>query len=219
LLAPGRPEDVAEADHGGTARGASASGNKPDGGAGGKADALKAGGGKQDVAVGQAALSDSGATSSVEKIVLPRDGQFAAVIIGNSLDEAYPEASELWAGRMAYTVYLHVGLAKSWILQYSLPRTTDAANGGNAAHLAAPWPYTIIRPNLALGDLNADALMIHGLVNAAGHFEALAVAFPAKFPQAEFVLSSLKQWEFRPASQGGQATPVEVLLIIPEESE
>jgi len=218
LIAPGRPDEVGQADHGGAGRGDSASGNKPEG-AGGKADALKGGGGKQDVAVGQAALSDSGATSSVEKIVLPKDGQFAAVVVGSSLEETYPEAAELWAGRLAYTVYLHVGLAKSWILQYALPRTAEASNGGNAAHLAAPWPYTIIRPNLSLDDLNADALMIHGRVNANGHFEALAIAFPSKFPQAEFVLSSLKQWEFRPASQGGQATAVEVLLIIPEESE
>lgn len=217
-LAPGRPEDLAQADHGGAARGDAPNGSKSDSNSGnGKDQSAKEG--KLDVAVGQAAISAPGTTASSERIMLPKDGQFGAVIVGSTLEETYPEAAELWSGRLAYTVYIHVGLSKSWILQYSLPRTADAAMGGNAAHLAAPWPYTIIRPNLALGDLNADALMIHGLVNAAGHFELLAVAFPPKFAQADFVIGSLRQWEFRPATQGGQPTAVEVLLIIPEESE
>jgi hypothetical protein len=217
-LGPGRPEDVAQADHGGAAKGDAPNGNKSDSPNGSARD-QSAREGKFDVAVGQAAISAPGVTASSERIVLPKDGQFGSVIVGSTLEETYPEAAELWGGRLAYTVYIHVGLAKSWILQYSLPRTADAALGGNAAHLAAPWPYTIIRPNLALGDLNADALMVHGLVNAAGHFELLAVAFPPKFAQADFVIGALRQWEFRPATQGGQPATVEVLLIIPEESE
>jgi hypothetical protein len=109
-----------------------------------------------------------------------------------------------------------VGLAKSWILQYSLPRVADAAAAGNSTRLEAPWPYNIVRPNLAPGTINADALMVRGIVNAAGRFEALDIVFPQPFAQAEFVLSSLAQWQFRPATQGGQIIPVEVLLIIPD---
>jgi hypothetical protein len=30
------------------------------------------------------------------------------------------------------------------------------------------------------------------------------------------MLSALREWQFRPASQNGQATAVEILLIIPE---
>jgi hypothetical protein len=125
----------------------------------------------------------------------------------------------LWSGRMAYTVYLHVGLARSWILQYSLPRAADAAASGNITRLVAPWPYNIVRPNLAPGAINADALMVHGFVNQAGRFEMLAIAFPPEFAQAQFVLNTLEQWQFRPATQDGQITRVEVLLIIPEETE
>ncbi len=233
LLAPGHADDVARADHG-DAKGNSLAGDKPDGsGAGPKGDAAKSGGktdasaktgnsgnnGKDVAVVGQPSISAANSVGTVERIGLPRDGQFGAVIVGSTLEESYPEAAELWSGRLAYTVYLHVGLSKSWILQYALPRAGDAATGGNAGHLAAPWPYTIIRPNLALGDLNADALMVRGTVNAGGHFEALAVAFPPRFPQAEFIIASLRQWEFRPATQGGLPTAVEVLIIIPEESE
>jgi hypothetical protein len=87
---------------------------------------------------------------------------------------------------------------------------------GNITHIEAPWPYNIVRPNIAPGAIDADALMIHGFVNQAGRFEQLAVAFPPEFPQAKFVLDSLAKWEFRPATQGGQNVRVEVLLVIPE---
>ncbi len=138
-------------------------------------------------------------------------------MVGASLEEKYPEMSAVWNDRVAYTVYLHVGLAKSWILQYSLPRAGDAAVGGNVTRLEAPWPYNIVRPNIAPDAINSDALLVHGYVNQAGRFESLAIAFPPQFPEAQFVLDSLKQWQFRPASQNGQTERVEVLLIIPDE--
>ena len=120
---------------------------------------------------------------------------------------------------MAYTVYLHVGLEKSWILQYSLPRTADATSAGTVVHLDAPWPYSIVRPNFMPGSLDTDALMVHGYVNNAGHFETLSIVFPERFPEAQFVLESLQRWQFRPASENGQLAKVEVLLIIPEQFE
>jgi hypothetical protein len=156
---------------------------------------------------------------SAEHINLPKNGQFGAVVVGSSMEEQYPESAGVWRGRLAYTVYLHVGLAKSWILQYSVPRSADSASGGNVARLEAPWPYNIVRPNLASGDVDADALMVHGFVNEAGRFEALAMVFPPEFSQAQFVLNMLQQWQFRPAMQNGQSAKVEVLLIIPEEPE
>jgi hypothetical protein len=120
---------------------------------------------------------------------------------------------------MAYTVYLPVGLSKSWILQYSLSKAESAATPGTIAHIDAPWPYSIVRPNIEPGSIDADALMVHGFVNQAGRFEALTIAFPPEFAQAQFVLGALAQWQFRPATQNGQNVKVEVLLIIPEESE
>jgi hypothetical protein len=133
--------------------------------------------------------------------------------VGSSIAESYPETAELWSGRMASTVYLRVGLAKSWILQYALPRLADAAATGG--RLEAPWPYEIVRPNLDLADMDVDALILHGFVNKDGRFEKLEVAFPAQFVQTGMVLNVLNQWQFRPAKQNGQMTAVEVLLIIP----
>jgi hypothetical protein len=165
---------------------------------------------------GRGALGLSGQPSAAH-ITLPKNGQFGAVVVGSSMAEEYPETAGLWSGRMAYTVYLHVGLAKSWILQYSLPRAQDAAEAGGMARIAAPWPYNIVTPNLAPGAIDDDALIVHGFINQEGRFEALAIAFPPQFPQARFVLDSLAQWQFRPATQNGQKIKVEVVLIIPEQ--
>jgi hypothetical protein len=203
LLAPGKPDDLGKSDGGG--KGTQA------------ANANGAGSAQPSTNPGPGVGANGSETA--ERIVLPHDGQFGAVIVGSSLQDMFPESEDVWSGRMAYTVYLHVGLRKSWILQYALPAAGDAASAGSTSQLAAPWPFTIIRPNLAAGVINADALMVHGIINKAGKFETLAVAFPQQFPQSEFVLNSLKQWEFRPATQGGKVTAVEVLLIIPEEAD
>ena len=153
----------------------------------------------------------------VTKITLPKDGQFGSVVVGASLEDQFPEMTRVWAGRLAYTVYLHVGLARSWILQYSLPLNEEASAGGHIARLEAPWPYNIVRPNLEIDPSESEAIMIHGFVNQSGHFEGLKVVFPPQFPQTQFVLASLEQWQFRPAARNGQLARVEVLLIIPEE--
>jgi hypothetical protein len=88
---------------------------------------------------------------------------------------------------------------------------------GNVDHLEAPWPYNIVRPNLGADPGDANTIMVHGFVNQAGHFESLNIVFPPQCPDAQFVLKSLQNWQFRPATQNGQIARVEVLLIIPEE--
>jgi hypothetical protein len=163
--------------------------------------------------------SEASGKPALTQIALPMDGRFSAVVVGDALEDEYPEVADAWSGRIAYTAYLHVGLAKSWLLQYSLPRDADASAGGTVARLDAPWPYDIVRPNLAPGSVDADALMIHGFIDESGRFQALSVAFPPAFPRAQFVLDALQQWQLRPAMQDGQPIRVEVLLIIPEETQ
>jgi hypothetical protein len=168
--------------------------------------------GSHDTPVG----SDAGSDPPTSHFALPKDGEFGAVVVGASMQGDYPEIAGMWGGRLAYTVYLHVGLDKSWTLQYSIPRVIETEEGGNTPRLEAPWPYNIVRPNLAPGAINADALMVHGFVNEAGRFESLSVTFPPEFPQAPYVLSALAQWQFRPAAENGRPAKVEVVLIIPE---
>lgn len=161
--------------------------------------------------------SGHGNRPPTEHISLPKTGVFGSVVVGVSLTEKYPEARGVLSGRLAYTVYLHVGLTKSWILQYSLPRSADAADAGSNMRLEAPWPYNIVRPVAGAGDINADALMVHGFVNEGGRFEGLSIVFPTDFAEAQGMLDSLNQWQFRAATQNGQNVRVEILLIIPEE--
>ncbi len=52
---------------------------------------------------------------TVVHITLPKDGKFGVVVVGSSLAEDYPETGHLWSGRLAYTVYLRVGVSKNWI--------------------------------------------------------------------------------------------------------
>ena len=154
---------------------------------------------------------------TTDHIQLPRDGQFRVIVVGTSLTEQYPETQQIWSDRVAYTVFLHVGLTKNWILQYAQSRAAEASASGTVARVEAPWPYDILRPNLVSRDLNADALMVHGILNESGRLESLAVAFPPQFSHAAFVLRALQKWQFRPARQLGKPTAVEVLLIIPDE--
>lgn len=172
---------------------------------------------KSDSSSGADSDNSQGSRGSVERITRPKDGHFGVVIVGDSVAEQYPEASGIWTDRLAYTVYLHVGQAKTWILQYCLPRTVQAV--GNTSRPDAPWPYLMVTPHLVPDDYDADALLIHGFIDTAGHFEKLTVVFPEPFAQRKFVLDALQQWQFRPALQIGQPTTVEVLLIIPSETD
>jgi hypothetical protein len=178
--------------------------------------------GKNDANIGAStasgAISGSGASnsSSVDRINLPKNGRFGVTVVGSSLAEAYPETIGVWGSRLAYTVYVHAGLARTWILQYSVPRSTEAVSAGDIARPDAPWPFYIVVPHIALDKLNADAILVHGFVTAGGRFEQLAIVSPPEFGQREFVLNALQEWKFRPAIQNGQVTTVEVLLIIPE---
>ena len=164
---------------------------------------------------GSGSVSGSGSLT-VAHITTPAQGRFGAVVVGNSVAGEFPEVGDAWNGRIAYTVYLHVGLDKSWIMQYALPRMAEAHTAGRGEDVDAPWPYSIVRPNLTAGSINGDALLVHGYVNKLGHFESLSIAFPPDFSEGPFVLGALQQWQFRPAKQNGEAAKVEILLIIPE---
>lgn len=158
---------------------------------------------------------DAGGRPAPAHVTLPKTGSFGVTVIGSSVADDYPETVGLWSGRLAYTVYLHLGASKSWILQYSVSRAKDASMAVVATRPEAPWPYDIQRPTID-PDINADAIMVHGFVNETGRFEKLAVVFPAQLAETAFLLHALQQWQFRPAMQNGQATAVEILLIIPD---
>jgi hypothetical protein len=215
LLAPGETHDSAPGTGNRDGKGGSGKPSGTNSGSNGNAGTMADGRAVDSFPKGNG--TGTGNQIRATKITLPKNGQFGSVVVGASLGDQFPEMTRVWAGRLAYTVYLHVGLARSWILQYSLPMSDDAAAAGSISRLDAPWPYNIVRPNLEIDPSESEAIMVHGYVNQSGHFEGLKVIFPPQFPQTQFVLASLEQWQFRPAARNGQLARVEVVLIIPEE--
>lgn len=165
-----------------------------------------------------ATLAESGAGNEVTFTHLskPKTGRFGAVLMGDSSEQEYPETADLWSGRNAYTVYINVGTRTNWILQYSLPKSATPAQLQEP--LGAPYPYELLRPNFASSDLNAEALLVHGFIDKDGRLIHATVEFPPGFSLAKLVLQALAQWQFRPATLNGVPTQVEVLLIIPNQS-
>jgi len=205
---------VAELGGRGSGRGtlATGNGNGPGAGAGAGSGPGSASG------PGEGNGSEAGLAGHITRIVKPQDGRFPAVVLGSAVSGQYPESVGVLGGRLVYTVYLRVGTKKSWILQYCLPRSAEQAVKvkGAATPVDPPYPYLILRPALEFVP-DMDYLIIHGVVNSSGKFEQLAIVGATDFPQEHLVLSSLRLWQFRPASRDGQPTSVEVLLIIPRE--
>jgi len=199
-----------------------AAGNSP-GPAGARSGNGNGAGGNTGNANGNTGSGNGGGGNGTEptftRITLPQNGTFGVVVVGSAMADEFPETSRLWGGRLVYSVYLHVGLSRSWILQYSIPDKTQASGAGNVNHIEAPWPTYIVRPSGSQPNVNADALMVHGFVNEAGHFESLGLVFPPQFSQTRLLLQALSQWRFRPAKHNGQIARVEVLLIIPEDAD
>ncbi|MDR3739418.1 MAG: hypothetical protein P4L40_10400 [Terracidiphilus sp.] len=189
------------------------------GGAGNSGTGAGAGNGKNKAGVGGGqGGAGQGTEPSFSRLTLPPNGQFGVVVVGSSMTDEFPETATLWGARLIYSVYLHVGLARNWVLQYSLPTDVEASSGGTMTKVDAPWPYYMVRPNEAPERVNADALMVHGFINEGGHFETLTVVVPPGYRRGQAVLAALDQWKFRPAKHNGRACRVEVLVIIPEDS-
>jgi len=153
----------------------------------------------------------------VKHITQPTNGHFKTVVIGNSIDNNYAESDDIWSGRMVYSVYLNVGVAHNWILQYALPKNEYDIDSGSFSQISAPWPIEIYVPAITLKDVMTDAILVHGIVNTSGSFETLSIVYPNSFKFEKALLSSLQQWRFRPSVISKKETRVEILLTIPIE--
>lgn len=160
----------------------------------------------------------SGIPAGLKRIDLPKDGKFSVVVMGSAAAEVYPESVGALSGKVVYTVYLKVGLRKSWILQYCVAKDGYQAAGRAATPVEAPWPFLIMRPD-QWSAADPDYIIVHGMLTAEGKFDQLAMVFPEQLQNKKLLLSGLQLWAFRPAKRDGVAVPVEVLLIIPREVE
>jgi hypothetical protein len=156
-------------------------------------------------------------------MIHPVNGVFDVVVVQSSPSEAFPQNSSSLSGRPVYTVYLQVGSAKEWILQYCVPngmagpiQAGNLVKLGNPTPLAAPYPVMTMRPP---GDWRKGNgyLLVHGFLDTSGRFRDLAVVpdRDTSANQGEALLEYLAQWEFRPALQDGRPVMVEVVLAVP----
>jgi hypothetical protein len=133
--------------------------------------------------------------------------------------EQFAEAEDKMRGLVVSTIYLRMGLKKSWILEYWIAAEEgSAAPKGMTAGLEAPWPYVMFRLDPALPP-DADVVLVRGTVTAAGQLDRLSLLLPAEWSRKGSLFQALTQWRFRPASRDGHAQAVEVLLMIPRQPE
>ena len=162
-LAAGQPKSLSPTGQGKTeGKQAGAGAGQATGNQAGNAAAGTGAGGQRGGANGlsgaEGSVTAGASQPTVVHIMLPKDGKYGVVVVGSSLAEDYPETVNMWRDRLAYTVYLRVGVAKNWILQYSIPRA-QVASGGSAIRPDAPWPYDITRPSID-ANANTDAIMV-----------------------------------------------------------
>jgi hypothetical protein len=171
-------------------------------------------------ASGSAGTLTNGTLAGVTRIELPKDGKFGVVVLGSTASVPYPESVGALSGKVVYTVYLKVGLRKSWILQYCLSKAgaPDGVGGRSVVPIEAPWPFLIMRPDQRSAS-DPDYIIVHGKLTTEGKFEQLAMVFPEELDTKELIVKSLNLWAFRPAKRDGVPVGVEVLLIIPRETE
>jgi hypothetical protein len=159
------------------------------------------------------------ATPGLTRMNLPKDGKFSVIVLGSADSTRYPESVGALSGKVVYTVYLKLGLRKSWILQYCFPNVADRKLSAKTSTtpIEAPWPFLIMRPDY-WSDSDPDYIMVHGILTEAGQLDQLVMVFPDELEKKDSLLHALKLWAFRPASRDGEPTAVEVLLIIPHEA-
>jgi hypothetical protein len=145
------------------------------------------------------------------RIDLPRDGVFTMSVMGESAMRQYPELASSSTAKVVSSVYLKVGLKKSWVLEFS-PNEPKSGTGP----LAPPWLYELYRPDELQKSPEEGAVLVAGVLNASGQFENLQLLMPKEWPQKDHVLQALVHWKFRPATRNGEAVAVKILLIIPQ---
>jgi hypothetical protein len=140
------------------------------------------------------------------RIDLPANGEFPVSVLGPSVSDQYPDVANALGGKIVSTVYLQVGLSKSWTLEFWAPGTPAPD---------APWAYEIYRPDDLKMPPETDAVLVSGTLNPSGQLADLRVLLPLEWPTEESLLPTLSRWKFRPAMRNGQPVAVQILIVIP----
>lgn len=151
----------------------------------------------------------------------PANGVFDVVVQSSGL-EGFPESAGVLSGKPVFSVFLAVGAARDWILQYCIPFGEEVnaifedgvVKLGTPTRVQSPYPRLTFRPDV--GFRQSGFMMLHGFITEAGRFQDLKI-LGVNDPGDSASLAALERWEFRPASRNGAPVRVEILLAIPTE--
>jgi len=153
------------------------------------------------------------------RVVHPRDAVPDLEVVQSSDEELLPGAATVLTGRPVRTVFLNVGTPKDWTVQYCVPNDTPTIEVVNSmlvklpliVPVRAPYPVvTVLTPRQLPRD---GSTVIFGILDASGHLTNLR-ALPGATAEPG-LLDEIAGWLFRPATRGGAATPVEMVLAVP----
>jgi hypothetical protein len=154
---------------------------------------------------------------------MPRDGNYEVVVTQNA--GVVAGSADFLRGRPVYSVYLHAGDKKDWILQYCLPEAGEAPQRNSVvirlsdpAPVGAPYAVVMLRPAVNFAAPDVRYAMVHGFINADGRLEQLSEVGDRALRNLPELLQALAGWEFRPATKDGVPISVEILLCIPNAS-
>lgn len=152
----------------------------------------------------------------------PSTGSFDVVIVQHAAGSMIPEAAQFLTGWPVQTVFLALGTAKDWVMQYCLPPAAGAPASqsgmvvtlGTPAKLEAPFIQLALLPPPKIAGGPRPALF-YGTLGADGRFRHLRpIAAPDYDTRAE-LLPYIEQWQFRPAKWDGASAEVQVVLLVP----
>lgn len=159
----------------------------------------------------------------VMRILHPATGSFDVVIMQSGARDDLPELGGMLSGSPVYTVYLRVGAAREWLLEYCvIPVAKRSAspyqiNVGDSVEVSPPYPLSTVVPNSILGQQHSRPIVVHGLLTTSGNLRDVRAA-DASSLLARQLLPLLGEWRFRPALKNREAIEVEVLLVVPPNS-
>ena len=132
---------------------------------------------------------------------MPRNGNYEVVVTQNA--GVIPGSADFLRGRPVYSVYLHAGDKKDWILQYCLPASDEAPRKnsvvvllGDLAPVGGPYAVVMLRPAVTFAAPDIRYAMVHGFINTDGHFEQLNEVGDRALKNMAELLQALAGWEF-----------------------
>jgi hypothetical protein len=161
------------------------------------------------------------APSDLKRVNHPANGSYDVVVTqAATVHESTARGSD--ATGTVYTVYLAVGDAKEWLLEFhgvALPRPPQ-----NSVHvmivdedsITPPYPISTVIPDKLLADLPGE-VVLHGSITAEGRLRNFRVT-GAESLASQLILQLLEEWRFRPAMQNLKPVDVDVRMVVPGRS-